>query len=437
MTNPVHPDHPSASAYPGPEDIERVVFDNGLTVLVRENHAAPLTVLDGYVPAGAIHDPADRAGLSAFTASMLTRGSVDYDFDRFNETIESVGASLGMASDTHITSFGLTCLSEDFARLTAVLADALRRPTFPAEQMERLRRQKLVGLQEREQDTSRMANLRYHEAIYGADHPYGRAISGYPKSVDAITRTELIDFHARRYTPNGAIIVVSGDVETERVLALLERTFGDWRGPVAEQDVAPVNFPAATTRIDVPIPGKFQADVVLGAPAVPRHHPDYDAVRVANTVLGVFGLMGRLGEVVREEQGLAYYAYSIQEAEPAAGVWTGIAGVNPANVDQAIASILHEFERLGAEPVPEEELADSQAYLTGVLPLALETNAGVASTLLNMEWYGLGLDYLQRYRSLIESVTPADVQRVAQEYLGRDNKVIVVAGGEGTVTAKY
>ncbi len=428
MTISVRPNQSPASAYPGPETITRVVFDNGLIVLVRENHAAPLAVLDGYMPAGSIHDPADRAGLSAFTASMLTRGSADYDFDRFNETIESVGASLGMASDTHITSFGLTCLSEDFERLTGVLADALRRPTFPAEQMERLRAQKLVGLQEREQDTGRMANLRYHETIYGIHHPYGRAISGYPESVGAITREELADFHARRYTPNGAIIVVSGDVETTRVLALLERTFGDWRGPAPEQDVPPVQFPTETIRVDVPIPGKFQADIMLGAPAIPRRHPDFDAVRVANTVLGVFGLMGRLGEVVREEQGLAYYAYSVQEAESEAGVWTAIAGVNPVNVEQAVASILHEFERLGAEPVPDEELADSQAYLTGVLPLALETNAGVTSTLLNMEWHGLGLDYLQRYRSLIEAVTPADVQRVAQEYLGRDNKVIVVAG---------
>jgi zinc protease len=139
-------------------------------------------------------------------------------------------------------------------------------------------------------------------------------------------------------------------------------------------------------------------------------------------------MMGRLGEVVREEQGLAYYAFSSQDADVVSGVWYASAGVNPDDVDQAVESILAEFARLGDEPVSEEELSDSQAYMTGVLPLTLETNEGVASTLLNMEWHGLGLDYLQRYNDLIYGVTPADVQRVAQRYLEPAGQTLVVAG---------
>ena len=153
------------------------------------------------------------------------------------------------------------------------------------------------------------------------------------------------------------------------------------------------------------MPGKVQSDIVIGARGVARSDPDYYAVRVANCILGQFGLMGRLGERVREEQGLAYYAYSSNMADLAGGAWTAAAGVNPANVEQAIESILHEFADIGAAGVSSEELTDSQSYLTGVLPLTLETNDGVASTLLNMEWHGLGLDYLLRYRELINSVT--------------------------------
>jgi zinc protease len=176
------------------------------------------------------------------------------------------------------------------------------------------------------------------------------------------------------------------------------------------------------------MPGKVQSDLVIGCPAIPRLHPDYYAVRVANTILGVFGMMGRLGEQVREEQGLAYYCYSSQDAERFAGVWLAEAGVNPDNVSQTIDSILAEFDRLGSEFVSAEELADSQAYMTGVLPLALETNGGVAARLLDIEWYGLGLDYLRRYKELIYSVTPADIQRVASQYLRKDNYALVVAG---------
>ena len=176
------------------------------------------------------------------------------------------------------------------------------------------------------------------------------------------------------------------------------------------------------------MPDKVQSDIVIGCQAVPRGHPDFYAVRVANTILGRFGMMGRLGESLREDQGLAYTCSSSQDAESAGGAWYAVAGVHPDDVEPAIEAIQHEFERLGNELVPVDELRDSQAYMTGIVPLALETNAGVASTLVNMEWYGLGLDYLQRYNELIYAVTPEDVLRVARQYLRPDNSVLVVAG---------
>ncbi|MXX24013.1 MAG: insulinase family protein, partial [Caldilineaceae bacterium SB0668_bin_21] len=177
-----------------------------------------------------------------------------------------------------------------------------------------------------------------------------------------------------------------------------------------------------------PMPGKVQSDVVIGCLAISRNHPDYHAVQVANNILGQFGMMGRLGENVRERQGLAYYSYSALDADIGIGPWVAFAGVNPQNVDQAIDSILHEFERLGQEPVTDEELSDSIANMTGTLPLRLETNDGVASILLNMEWFGLGLDYLQTYQDRIRSITKEDVQRVAAQYLRTDAYTLVTAG---------
>jgi zinc protease len=414
-------------SFPGPNDITRVVLDNGIVVLVRENHAAPVTVLEGHLPVGAIHDPHDKIGLSSFVTAMLTRGSANYAFDAFNEAIESIGASLAVTSETHAASFGTTSLSEDFPCMVEILADTLRRPTFPSVHIERVRQQKLVSIQEREQDTQRVAGLRFYETIY-PQHPYGQAISGYKETVGAIQRNDLLDFYQRHYTPNGAVIAVVGDVQTSQVLDLLSQALGDWRGPVLSQRVPVPDISQAVKRLTIPMAGKVQSDIVIGCPAVSRYHPDYYAIRVANTILGRFGMMGRLGERVREEQGLAYYCYSTQDAELGAGVWLAEAGVNPANVQQAVDSILAEFERLGSELVSEQELSDSQAYMTGVLPLTLETNDGVASTLLNMEWYGLGLDYLLRYNDLVYGVSAADVQRVARTYLRNDNYTLVVAG---------
>ncbi len=416
-----------SKAFPGTHDITRVVFDNGLTVLVRENHAAQVVVLDGLLPAGGLHDPHNKIGLSHFVSSMLTRGSANYDFATLNESVESIGASLAASSETHSTGFGINSLSEDFPQMLQILADVLRRPTFPAEHVDRVRREKLVAIQERDQDTQRSANLRFYETIY-PQHPYGRSLSGYKPTISAIERNDLLDFYHQYYTPNGAIIAVVGAVHTNQVLDLLEQHLGDWRGPGAEQQVPIAHQTRGVRRVTLPLADKVQSDIVIGCPAISRTHPDYYAVRVANTILGVFGMMGRLGERVREEQGLAYYCYSSHDAERAAGVWLAEAGVNPAHVAQAVDSILAEFDRLGSELVSEQELSDSQAYMTGVMPLALETNSGVAARLLDMEWYGLGLDYLQRYQSLIMSVTAADVQRVASQYLRQDDYTLVVAG---------
>ena len=418
------------NAMPGPDDITRVVLDNGLVLLVRENHAAPVVVLEGQFPGGAVHEPADKAGLAGFVAAMLTRGSAAYDFDAFNETIEGVGAHLGAGATDHATAVSGTSLSEDFPTLLQVLADAVQRPTFPEAHLPRVRNQKLVQIQERDEDTESMAMLRFNAAIFG-DHPYGRSSLGYANTVPAITRADLLAFHQTRYTPQGAVLSIVGDVSTDAVVAEVARQWRDWQGPPPDRGIPPFAAPTAayTQRLD--LPGKTQADLVVGGLAVARSHPDFFAIRVANTILGRFGMMGRLGDVVREEMGLAYYVYSTQEAGSHTGVWYAAAGVNPAHVEQAIAAIRDEFDRLCDEPVDDEELADTQAYLTGVLPQTLETNDGDASTLLNMEWHNLGLDYLQQYNDLVYAITPADVQAVAQRYLRPDAHALVVAGPPG------
>ncbi|MEZ4837386.1 MAG: pitrilysin family protein [Caldilineaceae bacterium] len=416
-------------AIPGPETVHRETLDNGMTVLVRPNHSAPVVVVDGYLPAGSIHETREKAGLSSFAASLATRGSQNYDFDTFNEIVESVGASVTVGGGTHVTSFGSESLAEDFPQMLTLLADALRRPVFPTEQVERVRGQWLVRLQEREQSTRSVAHRRFGEVIYG-DHPYGVPSSGYPETISAITSDDLIDFHAQRYTPNGAILVVSGDIEPGAAVDLVRKHLGDWQGAPGDRAIPPVQFHEDVRREMAPMPGKVQSDIVIGCLAIARSHPDYYAVQVANNILGRFGLMGRLGEIVREKQGLAYYSYSMLDTDLGVGPWMAMAGVNPANVNLAVDSILHEFARLGNEPVDPEELTDSQANMTGSLPLRLETNDGVAGILLSMEWYNLGLDYIHTYADRVNAVTIEDVQRVAKTYLRPDAYTLVVAGPE-------
>lgn len=420
------PVYTRTTSLPDSADTTRHLLENGMALLARRNPAAPVVVLEGMLAVPATLDPVGHTGLSSFTANLLTRGSEHYTYDAVNEAIESVGASLSISADSEGVNFGITCLSEDFAALVKVLADGLRRPCFAANQFALVRRQKLVRLQEREQETSAVAALRFYERLY-PDHPLGRAVSGYTETVSALTRNDLAAFHASWYGPAGGVIALSGDIDPQAALGLLADAFGDW-APAQPLPPLPAPPPVVPVRMHAPMADKVQSDIAVGARSVPRLHPDFAAIRVANTVLGVFGMMGRLGEVVREQRGLAYYAYSGQDASRDSGVWMASAGVAPGDVQQALDAMLAEFARLGAEPVPAAELSDSQDYLTGVLPLTLETNDGIASTLLNIEWFGLGLDYLHTYADHIRAVTADEVQRVAATYLDPSGLVAVTAG---------
>ena len=240
--------------------------------------------------------------------------------------------------------------------------------------------------------------------------------------------------HARRDVAfAGGLVAVVGAVETADALAQIETIFGDWQAPTFERAPLPEAPRIAEVRERfAPIPGKTQADLVLGYPGPARTSPDFLEAVVCNSILGIFGMMGRLGETVREAQGLAYYSYSRVDGGPGPGPWRVIAGVNPANVEQAVSSIRAEVKRICEESVGDEELADNKAFITGSLPLRLETSEGVARYLLDMERYDLGLDYLQRYDALINAITAGRVQAVVQRWLDPDAYALAVAGPRQT-----
>jgi Predicted Zn-dependent peptidases len=354
-------------------------------------------VVSGYLEVGSCDETPQQAGLASFTASALTRGTVHRTFDQIYEEVESVGASIGVSAGVYHTGFGIQCLAEDLPRILDVLADVLRHPTFPPQEVDKLRGEIITDLEERAHDTRRMASLTFRELAYPPDHPYSRSVDGYIETVSPLTAEDLARFYQAHYTPQGMVIAVVGAVEAAHAREMIERAFGDWNGPAPQRPPSPPVFPPEEVRQKfVPIPGKTQTDIVLGYPGPARTDPAFLDAVLCNTVLGVFGMMGRLGDKIRDEQGLAYYSYSWIEGGRGPGPWTVIAGVNPANVERALESIRAEIRRICQEPVPPEELADSQSFLVGSLPLREETNEGVAAAILDMEQYGQGVDYLQR-----------------------------------------
>ena len=415
--------------YPGPETIHRYVLANGLTLLVYENFATESVVVDGVVRAGAVAESPACAGLADFTAALLMYGTKKRPFAQIYEELEGVGAALDFSGGRHATQFSAGALVEDLDLVLDLMAQSLRCPTFPAQYVEQVRGQILTGLQMRANNTQQMANLAFRELLYG-EHPYGRSISGYPQTIMDITRSAIQKFHQRYYGPQGMIVTMVGAIRAKEALAKITAVLGDWRndGQRPLPEVADVARPANLRRKDVPMIDKSQCDIYLGLPGPRRRAADYMDASLMNTILGVFGMMGRIGQTVREEQGLAYYAYSHLRGGVGPSPWLVSMGVAPDKVEQAIESVRGEIGRMQNEPVLIDELADSQAYRTGSLPVSLETNVNLAGIIGDIAFYDLGLDYLQRYPALVHNVTVERIQAAAQKYLSVDQLAVAVAG---------
>lgn len=417
------------NAIPGPEDITRAELPNGIVVLVRPDFNSPSVSLSGYLPAGSLFDSDEKLGLADFTASVLMRGTARYDFNQIYHALESVGASLGFSGGTHTTGFFGRSLTEDLPLLLDLLSDTLRRPAFPARQVEKMRVSLLTGLDLRQQDTQDQADLAFDQLVY-PNHPYSRPDEGYPQTVKAIRRADLRKFHRKCYGPRGLAMAIAGGIEPEHAVALVAKALGDWRNP--EQPLPPV-LPEwkplqKQARVRVALTAKSQSDLVVGTAGPPRSAPDFMAAVVGNSILGEFGMMGRIGEALRERSGLAYYASSSLGSSMGPGAWAVYAGVHPKDEERAVELIFEQIRRFVTELVSVEELEDVQANMVGRMPLSLESNTGMAAQLLHIERHRLGLDYLLRYPALVQAITREEVLAAASHYLHPERLAVAIAG---------
>jgi zinc protease len=417
------------SALPGPESVLRQSLPNGIVVLSRENSASPSVVISGILPAGSILDGREQAGLASMTADALMRGTAKRSFQEIYESIERVGASLGFGAGAHNVSFHARGLAEDLDLLLDLLREVLCEPTFPKAQIDLLRGERLTALSVRDQNTGARAEMAFNELAY-PNHPYAIDGDGYLETVAGITLRQLKDFHRRHYGPAGLIMAVAGSVTAQRAADAVAARFSGWQNPhqKALPQLPQLAKRSASQRVDVPLPGKSQCDLVLGAPGPSRFDECYLAAVLANNILGRFGLMGRIGDALRTKAGLAYYAYSRLAGGPGPGPWMVIAGVNPAALARACELAVREIRRFVTRRVSSEEMEESQASIIGSLPLQLETNDGVAGALLRLERYGLGLDYYRRFPDLMLAITRDDVLGMAGHFLDPDALAIASAG---------
>ncbi|MBI2247026.1 MAG: insulinase family protein [Armatimonadetes bacterium] len=411
-----------------PQTVTRTELHNGLVVLVREQPASGMVAVQGFVKAGAMYD-GDRSGVARFATAVLPRGTRTRSSQEIADALEGMGAALSFRLDVEWISITFRALREDFRAAVEIFSDVLIEPTFPSDEVEKARGEILTAIRVGMQDTRHVAERAFRGLMFPAGHPHSRTPDGDEEVVSSVTPDELHAFHDARVRPEATVLAIAGDVTATDALSMIGERFSGWsrRGVWALPPTPPVQRPDEPVRRDVRMTGKMQSDLVLGSPGVARTEAGYYEAMVANLILGQIGLMGRLGDSVRERQGMAYYAYSDLRAGLLAGPWWVRAGVNPKNEEPAIASIVEELRRFQEQGPDESELGDARDHLIGSLAVRLETNAGIAQTLADIELFSLGLDHLERYPAIIRRITAESVRRAAGR-LSPDEYYVAIAG---------
>ena len=409
--------------------IHQVKLDNGMTVVMQENHSAPFVALYGNVLAGPVLDPEGKAGLAAFCAEMLSRGTQRRPWQAIRDDLEAVAADLHFGTGVQVGTVAGRCLRDDLGLLLEATAEQMIAPSFPPDEVERVRGELLAAQQSRDEDTPQVAEKELLGRLYPAGHPLHMPRLGTTETVSSITREDLAQFHSRYYRPENTYLTIVGDIAPAKAAELIERTFGPWEraGDPAKVQLAQVSAPQKPTTVAVPVPNKMQVDIALGFPGISRRDPRFYQADLMNYVLGA-GFMSRLNMRIREELGLAYYVFSSYRAYWGPGPWILQMGVNPANADKALAAALEELVRMEAEPPAEEELQLWKDYVKGTVARRMETYGGIAQELLMASFYDLGLYHAYQYPGILAKITPAEVNEAAKEFLHPEGYVAVMAG---------
>ena len=412
--------------------IVREELETGAVLLLVENSSTPTVALRGSLRAGSHFEPKEKPGLARLTAEMLKRGTRRRAKLELAGALEGVGADVDFDADIFAVQIRARSLATDFPTLAATLAEMLREPSFPSEELEKLKQQTIAAIREKQTDTGWRAYERLTQTLFDEQNPfYTHAGERLIESISSITVEDVRGLYEKFYGGRTLILSVAGGIEAGEAARVLREAFEGFGGPLsAEVEVTDPEPPVAARRELVLVRDKANVDVLLGTAApLRRDASDYYAAMLANRALGESTLSSRLGLRVRDAEGLTYgIASRFRSPSLAAGPWYIAVSVNPGNVERAIESataVLQEYVEHGIRP---EELEDEKSSAVGSFKVSLATNAGLAASLWNAEFYRLGLDYVERYPELVRAVTVEDANAAIRKYFRPERLTVVVAG---------
>ncbi len=405
---------------------------NGVTLLVLENQANPTVSLAGFLKAGAFFNPPTNSVVAQVAAEMLNKGTAKRTKLEIAESLESVGARVKFASNTFTIAVSAQSLSHDFPGVVATLAEELREPAFPVEELAKLKQRLIAAVQHNQEDTRHRATEMLSRMVYAKESPfYQPTAEELITHIDSIAVSDIRKFYDERYSPEGMVLVAAGDVDAAAVNDLVSGALGDWKGAPEPQIELPMTpLPDEPLKSWVPMKDKANVDVVIGHPSqLRRANPDYLAAVIANRALGQSTLSSRLGLKVRDEMGLTYGINS-SFAESGLGDGPFLIGVTVAasNIQLAIDTTMEIISDYLDEGIREDELSDEQSSVAGSFKVGLATNGGMAGQLAGAELYGLGTNYLDEFPALIKGLTKDEIDAAIRKYIHVERAATVIAG---------
>jgi zinc protease len=408
--------------------IQKSALGNGLPVWVVEMHEVPVVSLALVIKAGAAADPLGKYGLASFTAAMLDEGAGSRNALELSDAIEFLGASLATLSSYDSSSIRLQVPVSKLDQALPLMADVALRPSFDAQEVERLRKDRLTSLLQARDNPAGLASAGFARLVFGPRHRYGTLTIGNDASNGEMTVADLRSFYNAYYQPQSAHLIVVGDVTAAGIMPKLEQAFGGWKNGAAPTRpglaTAAQHGPRQIYLIDKP--GAPQSQIRIGWVGVPRSTPDYYALDVLNTVLGG-SFTSRLNQNLREEHGYSYGAGSGFDMRLSAGPFIASAGVQSDKTTESLQEFFKELTNI-RQPIPEAELERAKNYEALGFPAAFETTLGMTANLVDLVVYDLPQTFFDDYVPRIQAVTAADAQRAAEKYIQPDRFAVVVVG---------
>jgi zinc protease len=408
-------------------EILRQRLPNGLTVWLVPLADRELVSVQLLTDAGAATEDEALGGVAALTAQHLVTGTQRLDAAAFAETTEALGIEVSSESSWDSARAGFVTLGAHLDAGLSLLGEMVRTPRLDGGEFERLKAERLNDILQARADPVRLADESFLRQVYADDVPYGRLSAGRPETVEPLGVDDVRTFHADRYAPNVAHVVIAGAIDPDVALGLVEASLGDWSGAGPGHRSIEPRRRGDRRIVVVDRPGSVQSELRVGHLGIDRHHPRYfPAIVMAALLGGVFG--SRLNQRLREELGYTYGARCHFDPRRAAGPFTASAAVQTEVTADAMRELVGQLERIRDEPPGDDELRKVRDFLIGVFPLRFETTAGTAAGIEPMAVYDLPGDWWQTYRSRLEAVGPRDVLEAARELIRPEEALMLVIG---------